>query len=190
MKFIQELFIKISQDGAMGVPEWKRCLRAAGIFNEVVSERLFTMFDTSGDKQMNAKEFTWGLSDICSEEAFPGTRMTPLEVRREFAYRYYDETADGFFEKTEAAAFLKSWVAQSEATVRSANERFMGVYGLDHSDLELVELCSTRVRRLLKTEERHLLACTGGITVCCMCCNVIETQAARAARAAAPQDCA
>lgn len=149
VKFIQELFIKISQDGSMGPPEWKRCLRAAGIFNEVVSERLFSMFDTSGDKQMNAKEFTWGLSDVCSEDSPPGQspRMTPTQVRRAFAYRFYDENAQGYFEKSECAGFLKSWVGQSEATVRSANERFMQTYGLDHRDLELVELPHVRLEQ-------------------------------------------
>ena len=32
----------------------------------MVALRLFEIFDTSGDKQLNAKEFTCGLSEICN----------------------------------------------------------------------------------------------------------------------------
>jgi hypothetical protein len=70
----------------MGPPEWKRCMRAAGVLNEDIATRLFDMFDASGDKEMNAKEFTWGLSDICSEDPPVGQTMTKDEVRRAFAY--------------------------------------------------------------------------------------------------------
>ena len=96
------------------------------------------MFDASGDKEMNAKEFTWGLSDICSEEPPVGQTMTKDEVRRAFAYRFYDSNLGGFFEKDECKSFLLSWKTSSENCVRSANDVFMQVYGLDKNDLDVV----------------------------------------------------
>ena len=57
VKAIQDLFAKLSgADGVMTPAEWKRCLRAAGVFNERLSLRLFQLFDVSGDQEMNAKE--------------------------------------------------------------------------------------------------------------------------------------
>lgn len=139
VKFIQELFTKLGgADGVMGPPEWKRCMRQAGVLNEDVATRLFDMFDASGDKEMNAKEFTWGLSDICSDEPPVGMTMTKDEVRRAFAYRFYDSNLGGYFEKDECKAFLLSWKTSSENCIRSANDVFMQVYGLDKNDLDIV----------------------------------------------------
>ena len=64
----------------MGPAEWKRCLRFAGVANEMVALRLFEIFDTSGDKQLNAKEFTCGLSEICNSYQ---KDKAPEDVRRE-----------------------------------------------------------------------------------------------------------
>jgi Ca2+-binding EF-hand superfamily protein len=141
VKFIQDLFTKLGgSDAVMGPPEWKRCLKAAGVYNEDVSGRLFDLFDTSGDKEMNAKEFTWGLSDICSEVPPPGTTMTKEQVRRAFAYRFYDTNLQGFFEKDECRTFMLSWKNACIKCVRSANDRFMQVYGMAQEDLEVVPL--------------------------------------------------
>ena len=38
-------------------------------------------------------------ADICSEEPPVGQTMTKYEVRRAFAYRFYDSNLGGFFEK-------------------------------------------------------------------------------------------
>ena len=139
VKFIQDLFTKLGgSDGVMGPPEWKRCMRAAGVLNEDVANRLFDMFDASGDKEMNAKEFTWGLSDICGEEPPDGVAMTKDEVRRAFSYRFYDSNSGGYFEKDECKTFLLSWKGSADNCVRQANEKFMQVYGLDKNDLDVV----------------------------------------------------
>ena len=67
VKMLQDLFTRVSQDGIMGPPEWRRCLTAAGVHNTFVVERLFEIFDSTGDRRMTAKEFTSGLSAIAND---------------------------------------------------------------------------------------------------------------------------
>ena len=140
VKSIQELFTKLGgADGVMSPAEWKRCLSAAGIHNEWVSTRLFTMFDTSGNLKMNAKQFTWGLSDICSAAPHPGTKMTPTEVRRAFAYRFYDTNLSGYFEKDECKKFLLSWQQACDVSVDRALHDFFKTFGLGEAYLQKME---------------------------------------------------
>ena len=53
-----------------------------------------------GDKEMNAKEFTLGLSDICNDRD-PTRQRTPREVRTLFAFRYYDSSGEGLLQQDE-----------------------------------------------------------------------------------------
>jgi Ca2+-binding EF-hand superfamily protein len=140
VKAIQVLFSKLGgADGVMSSLEWKRCLSAAGVYNEWVSDRLFALFDSSGDQEMNAKEFTWGLSDICSEAPHPGTKMTPFEVRQAFAYRFYDTDLSGYFEKDECKQFLLSWQQACDLAVTRALDKFVRVFGLGKEYLQTME---------------------------------------------------
>ena len=72
------------------------------------------MFDSSGDLQLNAKEFACGLSEICSSYQ---KGQQPDEVRRAFAFRYYDVDGQGLFEKKECMAHLKSYRLAAQRTV-------------------------------------------------------------------------
>ena len=139
VKLIQELFMQLGGDDQVMSPlEWQRCLHAAGVsYNPAVSERLFKMFDTSGDLEMSAKEFSWGLSDICNEAAHPGSTMsghtqpkTPDEVRRAFAYRFYDEDVSGFLDKHDFHKFLLSWKEAADHSIDKACKQLLHVYGL------------------------------------------------------------
>lgn len=164
VKAIQELFGKLGgADGVMSPLEWKRCLSAAGVHNEWVSSRLFAMFDTSGDQEMNAKEFTWGLSDICSEAPHPGTKMTPVEVRQAFAYRFYDTDLSGYFEKDECKQFLLSWKQACDDSVGRALDSFFDIFGLGkayrremEADKHVVEQ-QTRIAAMEEDIERELI---------------------------------
>ena len=149
VKAIQDLFAKLSgADGVMTPAEWKRCLRAAGVFNERLSLRLFQLFDVSGDQEMNAKEFTWGLSAICSSDPHPGTKMTPKEVRDAFAYRFYDSDGSGYFEKEECRAFLLSWQDACADAVERAMTEFEKVYAVDRASLESHPSAKVEQRRI------------------------------------------
>jgi Ca2+-binding EF-hand superfamily protein len=140
VKAIQDLFTKLGgADGVMNPVEWRRCLSAAGIHNEWVSTRLFAMFDSSGDQEMNAKEFAWGLSDICSKAPHPGTKMTPTEVRRAFAYRFYDTNLSGYFEKDECKTFLLSWQQACDVSVERALVDFFNIFGLGEAYRQKME---------------------------------------------------
>eukprot|EP01043_Picozoa_sp_COSAG02_P046506 COSAG02_NODE_4356_length_5458_cov_2.062138_3_plen_1199_part_01 len=130
---IQDIYLAVSQDGVMGPAEWTRCLRFAGIENEVVALRLFEIFDTSGDLQLNAKEFTCGLSEICNAYR-PGKSIE--EVRREFAFRFYDVDGEGHFDKKECCAHLMSYrLAARKAIDRRISEICTSVFGLVESEL-------------------------------------------------------
>ena len=63
-----------------------------------IAERLFDVFDADGDQEMNAKEFTFGLSDIC---------LGNEEERRLFAHRFYDLTGEGKLSKKEFCRLIK-----------------------------------------------------------------------------------
>ena len=125
-RYVQQTFMRISQDGVMGMLEWKRCMAAAGIVNEFVSERLFDMFDTSGDKEMNAKEFSSGLSDICNDRdptVSPASGGWSRErerqsVRQLFAFRYYDTSGEGLLQQAEFSAFLATYVRASRQEIK------------------------------------------------------------------------
>lgn len=139
VKKLQDLFTKVSQDGVMGPPEWRRCLTAAGIHNTFVVERLFEIFDSSEDQRMTAKEFTGGLSELVSDADPRKESATALEARRQFAFRFYDQTGEDFFEREDCVSFLKSWVVCARDAVRVANERFLDVYGIDQLDLTAIQ---------------------------------------------------
>ena len=147
----------------MSPVEWKRCLSAAGVYNEWVSGRLFAMFDSSGDQEMNAKEFTWGLSDICSDAPHPGTKMTPDEVRQAFAYRFYDTDMSGYFEKEECKQFLLSWQQAGDLSVDRAKDEFVGVFGLSKEYMKALEATPhvrverTRIAALTQEVQRELI---------------------------------
>ena len=134
------------------------------------------MFDSSGDQSMNAKEFTWGLSDMCSDAPHPGTTarpstcptpgitmtpnecsdaptpgitMTPNEVRTAFAYRFYDTDMSGYFEKEECKQFLLSWQQAADVSVDRAKDEFVGVFGLSKQYVFDVVCCVYTCRRLI-----------------------------------------
>jgi Ca2+-binding EF-hand superfamily protein len=138
VKNLQDLFTKVSQDGVMGPPEWRKCLTAAGIHNTFVVERLFELFDSSSDQRMTAKEFTTGLSELVSD-ADPRGEAAELEARRQFAFRFYDQTREEYFERADCVSFLKSWVVCARDAVRLSNERFLDVYGVDQIDLVTIQ---------------------------------------------------
>jgi Ca2+-binding EF-hand superfamily protein len=148
---IQDIFVAVSQDGIMGPAEWTRCLRFAGIENEVIALRLFELFDTSGDLQLNAKEFTCGLSEICNGYR-PGKAVE--EVRREFAFRFYDVDGEGHFDKRECCAHLKSYrLAAIRAIDRRISEFCTSIFGLVERDLtDEVELKMTKPTKQLDAD--------------------------------------
>jgi Ca2+-binding EF-hand superfamily protein len=129
---IQDIFLAVSQDGAMGPAEWTRCLRFAGIENEVTALRLFELFDTSGDLQLNAKEFTCGLSEICNAYQ-PGKAVE--DVRREFTFRFYDVDGEGHFDKKECCAHLKSYRLAARKSVDRQITQFCTAVGMDERAL-------------------------------------------------------
>jgi hypothetical protein len=106
VRLMQGLFRTISRDGVMGPAEWTRCLGHLGVENEITSLRLFDMFDASGDKELNAKEFSFGLSDICN--SFQND-TAPDDVRRNFAFRFYVSGSEGLFKEAECRSFLSSY---------------------------------------------------------------------------------
>ena len=122
----------------MGPPEWRRCLTAANIHNTFVVERLFEMFDTTGDRRMTAKEFTSGLSALVNEGDLGG-EAAALDTRRQFAFRFYDQTGEQFFERQDCVSFLKSWIVCARDAVRQANEHLLNVYAVDQIDLVAIE---------------------------------------------------
>lgn len=137
VKMYQDAFARISSDGVMNSDEWCRCMRYLGIANRYVAERLFSVFDADGDNEMNAKEFTCGLSDICLGNA---------EERRGFAYRFYDLTGEGLLSKKEFARFLSKIKAQCENAVKQAGQHIFQVYGLDVSQMDHTESALLRQR--------------------------------------------
>ena len=100
----------------MGPAEWRRCLTAAGIHNTFVIERLFELFDASGDKTMTAKEFSDSLSELVNDQD-PRGELSALEARR-FAFRFFDANGDSKFERRECVSFLKSWVICARDAIR------------------------------------------------------------------------
>lgn len=138
VKMLQDLFTNVSQDGIMGPPEWRRCLAAAGIPNTFVVERLFELFDTNSDRRMTAKEFTSGLSLLVNYTG-GDSEAAVLEARRKFAFRFYDQTGEQFFERQDCVSFLKSWVVCARDAVRHANDHLLNVYGIDQIDLVAIQ---------------------------------------------------
>jgi Ca2+-binding EF-hand superfamily protein len=137
VKMYQDAFTRISSDGIMGPDEWIRCMRYLGIANRYVAERLFSVFDADGDNEMNAKEFTCGLSDIC---------LGNDEERRGFAYRFYDLTGEGLLSKKEFARFLSKIKSQCENAVKHAGQDIFKVYGLDVTQMDHTESALLRQR--------------------------------------------
>jgi Ca2+-binding EF-hand superfamily protein len=115
LRRVQGCFFALSQDGVMGPSEWVRCLHHMGVTNDMVALRLFEIFDTSGDLSLNAKEFACGLSEICTSHQ---AGKTPEEVRREFAFRYYDANGEGQWKKRECIAHLRSYRISAQRTVQ------------------------------------------------------------------------
>lgn len=151
VKVLQDLFTNVSQDGIMGPPEWRRCLAAAGIHNTFVVDRLFEIFDTTGDRRMTAKEFSSGLSALAYDGGFGG-EPAALEARRQFAFRFYDQTGEQFFERQDCVSFLKSWVVCARDAVRQANEHLLNVYGVDQIDLVAIQSPVQQAARSAVTE--------------------------------------
>ena len=150
---IQDIFLAVSQDGCMGPAEWTRCLRFAGIENEVTALRLFEIFDSSGDLQLNAKEFTCGLSEICNAYQ-PGKALG--EVRREFAFRFYDVDGEGHFDKKECCGHLKSYrLAARKAIDREVIRFCTAVFGMD--DRDLAETIEPKLSSLTNALDQDLM---------------------------------
>ena len=146
VKMYQDAFARISSDGIMTSDEWCRCMRYLGIANRYVAERLFSVFDADGDNEMNAKEFTCGLSDICLGDA---------EERRGFAYRFYDLTAEGLLSKKEFSRFLSRIKLECENAVKHAGQHIFQVYGLDVTQMDHSERALLR-QRDISTVSRDL----------------------------------
>lgn len=101
---------------------------------------------------MNAKEFSCGLSDICNDQD-PSTdpkkaKLEPAQVRQMFAFRYYDTSGEGLFDQHECRAFLGTYLLGSQMAVKSANDKFQFVYGLDD-----VELATVQSAQLIETRK-------------------------------------
>jgi Ca2+-binding EF-hand superfamily protein len=145
VKMFQDLFYQISSDGIMRPDEWKRCMSRLGVVNGYTQERLFLMFDTDGDKEMNAKEFTCGLSDIC---------LGSDAERVAFAYRFYDVTGEGMLSRNEFQLLLSKIKGQCDLSVKKASRELFKVYGIDVVQMEHTDDALERERRtaMLSTE--------------------------------------
>ena len=146
---MQDLFRTISQDGVMGPAEWTRCLGYLGVENEITSLRLFDMFDASGDKELNAKEFSFGLSDICN--SFQND-TAPEDVRRNFAFRFYVSGGDGLFKEAECRSFLSSYRLSASRCVDRTAELVTSSYGLDPKMFKVCRVgCNHNIVRIYST---------------------------------------
>lgn len=145
---IQAIFKQISQDGVMTPLEWRRCLREAGVDNELTSLRLFDLFDSSGDRELTAKEFTCGLSDICNKFQ---KGKTPEEARREFAFRFYDSDVSGDFQLLECRRFLASYSVAATRAIDEAKDAVAHSFGLDKKMLDQKRKSS--LAQLKKTQQ-------------------------------------
>ena len=104
-----------------------------------IAERLFDVFDADGDQEMNAKEFTFGLSDIC---------LGNEEERRLFAHRFYDLTGEGKLSKKEFCRFMGKIKSQCESEVKHAGQEIFAVYGLDVAQMDHSDEALARQRRI------------------------------------------
>ena len=82
---------------------------------------------------MNAKEFSCGLSEICSN--FQKDKQ-PEEVRREFVFRYYDMNGEGSFEMLECFAHLKSYRISATRYLEREVASFCDVFGIEAQRLK------------------------------------------------------
>ena len=150
---MQDLFRTISQDGVMGPAEWTRCLGYLGVENEITSLRLFDMFDASGDKELNAKEFSFGLSDICNSFQ---SDTAPEDVRRNFAFRFYVSGGDGLFKEAECRSFLSSYRLSASRCVDRTAEMVTSSYGLDPKVFKARLLTEIRQLEQFRADRRSL----------------------------------
>jgi Ca2+-binding EF-hand superfamily protein len=199
VNYIQQLFTQLGGEDAVMTPsEWENCMHAAGVFNKAVARRLFAMFDTSGDHKMNAKEFAWGLSDICNEAEHPGSSMsgytqpkTPEEVRRAFAYRFYDTDTSGFLDKHDFGNFLLSFKSSCDDAVSRAGATLLEIYGLGDGFLaitteqdwteeknRLSNIADDITSELTRFNEQIFVrhACDGYLECYCACLITVLTQ--------------
>lgn len=139
VKTLQVIFDKLSTSGEMSIVEWRTFFDALNFSNSYAVERLFSVFDTSEDKQISSKEFLWGLSTICH-----GTQKEQMQ----FSLKFYDLSEKFELSRGEFYYFLKQFRSMADNSVRQSLKRINRFYGVDTVELQ-TSAASIQKRRAL-----------------------------------------
>eukprot|EP01051_Picozoa_sp_SAG22_P005091 SAG22_NODE_293_length_12891_cov_17.337242_6_plen_2071_part_00 len=142
VQVLQEIFNRLACSGQMAMANWKTFFGGMSVVNSYAIERLFNVCDADHSKQMNFKEFLWGLSTICHGRE---------EERLKFTLRFYDLNDDmrkPSVSKVAFLHFLNQFQPMCAKAVAKATSYLGNVYGKNMTELKTNEAGLKRRREL------------------------------------------
>eukprot|EP01122_Echinamoeba_exundans_P006973 TRINITY_DN205_c0_g1_i1.p1 TRINITY_DN205_c0_g1~~TRINITY_DN205_c0_g1_i1.p1 ORF type:complete len:333 (+),score=73.95 TRINITY_DN205_c0_g1_i1:904-1902(+) len=111
---IENLFIQfktLSVGGRIDMETFERCLGPLGQVPNLLTKRLFSMFDQDSDGQIDFQELCCGLSVLLKGDN---------EEKIRYAFETYDLDSDGYISQEELASVVKAYFYLSQMAVRDA----------------------------------------------------------------------